>query len=155
MTEIIEEAGKWPEDIQPINILIYKYPLIFRAAANPRRYSHTPIAHRGLECGQGWYPIIEDLAVWLEEEASALKAAGKRLPVPVITQVKEKLGTLTVHVSGFPPKRFFAELLPRLNTASGRSKTVCEICGAAGTSHEDGYMRTRCDKCEAKANRLA
>lgn len=131
-----------------LSSLIDKYPLIFRAAGNPRRYPHTPIAHRGIECGQGWYPIIEDLAVWLEGEASALKAAGKRLPV--ISQVKEKLGTLTVHVNGFPVKRFFAELFPRLQAASTRSATVCELCGAPGTFYKDGYMRTRCDQCEAE-----
>lgn len=128
--------------------LFKSYPLIFRAAGNLHHYQHSPIAHRGIECGEGWYPIIEDMAAWLEGEASALKAAGKR--PPVIVQVKEKFGTLTVHVGGFPVKRYFSELRPRLDAAIERSKTVCEICGASGTFREDGWARTRCDKCEAE-----
>lgn len=83
------------------SILIKKYPLIFRAVISPRRHKHLPIAHWGIECGQGWYPIIEDLAAWLENEALTLKAAGKR--PPIIVQIKEKFGVLTIYVRGFHP----------------------------------------------------
>lgn len=127
--------------------LFKSYPLIFRAAGNLHHYQHSPITHWGIECGEGWYPIIEDLAAWLEGEASALKAAGK-LP-PVIVQVKEKFGTLTIHVNGFPTNRFLSELRPRLDAASERSKTVCELYGAPGSLRKDGHMRTRCDKCNS------
>ena len=130
------------------SVLINKFPLIFRAAIHPRRYQSLSIAHWGIECGKGWNPIIEDLAIWLENEALSLKAAGKR--PPVISQVKEKFGTLTIHVREFPPKRFFVELYPRLNEAYAKSKTVCEICGEPGAFHEDGWLRIRCGKCEAE-----
>lgn len=123
------------------------YPLIFRAAGNLQHYPHSPIASYGIECGQGWHPIIEDLASWLEGEATAIKAAGK-VP-PVIVQVKEKFGTLTIHVHGFPTNRFLSELRPRLDAASESSQTVCELCGAPDSLRKDGYMRTRCDKCDS------
>lgn len=127
--------------------LIKSYPLIFRAAGNLQHYPHSPIANYGIECGQGWYPIIEDMASWLEGEAATLKSAGKT--PPVIVQVKEKFGTLTIHVNGFPTDRFLSELRPRLDAASERSKTVCELCGAPGSLRKDGHMRTRCDKCDS------
>jgi hypothetical protein len=128
--------------------LFNKYPLIFRAAISPRRYPSLPIAHWGIECGQGWYPIIEDLAAWLENEALALKARKKR--PPVMSQVKEKFGVITIYINGFPSMRFFEELYPRLEAAYAKSKTVCEICGEPGTFRGDGWMRMRCDKCEAE-----
>jgi len=126
-------------------LLFGSYPIVFRAAGKLGRYP-LPISRRGIECGLGWFPIVEDLAAWLENEARMIKAAGKQ--VPLISQVKEKMGTLTIYVRSFPKARFFSDLHPRLIAASDRSEVVCEICGAPGTFYQSGYWRVRCDKCE-------
>ncbi|MBA9856094.1 hypothetical protein ACUXPM_002306 [Ralstonia sp. 151470066-2] len=47
--------------------LFSRYPLFFRATRNPKAYPSN-IAHFGIQCGRGWYPIIEASAREIEHE---------------------------------------------------------------------------------------
>lgn len=126
-----------------LNELPKKHPLIYRAFRRSSRYPRHPLAHWGFECGNGWFAIIDELSVWLENEARTLKAAGKRMPI--VVQVKEKFGALRFYVRYFPQSRFLDELNPKLEAAGIKSATVCEVCGQPGTLRRLGYMQTLCD----------
>lgn len=124
--------------------LASQYPLVYRAYLKPRRHDKCPIAHRGFECGEGWFAIVDVFSAWLEAEATRLHEARKR--VPVIAQCKEKMGTLAIHVSNFPASRF-PELMARIDAAQRASKTTCELCGQPGVLRESGFQQTRCRQC--------
>jgi len=52
-------------------MLFSRYPLFFRAVHYPEGYpSH--IALFGIQCGTGWYPIIEEVASEVEQEIHTL-----------------------------------------------------------------------------------
>jgi hypothetical protein len=68
-----------------------------------------------------------------------MKAAAEALPI--LTQVKEKYGTLRFYTSGGDDavERYveFAEYF---------SSRLCEDCGAPGNLRGGGWLRTLCDK---------
>jgi hypothetical protein len=74
----------------------------------------------------------------LETARFAMKAAAEALPM--LTQVKEKFGTLRVYTCGGDDavERYveFAEYF---------SSRVCEDCGAPGKLRTGGWLRTLCD----------
>lgn len=127
----------------PLNDLPTKYPLVFRAYENHRRYRNSPIAYYGFECEAGWYRLIDEFAAWFEGEATQLKDAGKR--VPIITQCKEKLGALVIHVRHFPRARA-EELFGYLDRAALTSLQTCEVCGQPGELRKAGLLQTRCEQ---------
>ncbi len=87
----------------------------------------------GLECDDGWLPIIADLFAdisRLEQQISE--------PVEVL-QIKEKLGVLRVYVA---PSEPYQQLV---QAAQHMSETTCEVCGAAGLLHGGrGLVKTLC-----------
>lgn len=97
----------------------------------------------GIECGDGWYGLLHDLAKSIEPECERTGACA--------SQVKEKYGGLRFHTSG-PESR---EMLAAIDAAEARSETICEISGAHGTlrDHND-WLETRCDPCDDPANRF-
>lgn len=136
--------------IPSLSTLPDKYPLIYRAFYRCRRYPRHPIAYWGIECGDGWFAIIDELSAWLENEAQALKAAGKRMPI--VVQVKGKFGTLCFYLRNFPRNRFFDDLNPKLEAAAMKSATVCEVCGQPGTLRRLRYLQTLCDEHANESN---
>lgn len=92
--------------------------------------------HRGLECEDGWFGIIERLCRMLEEVAPP----GFRF-----TQVKEKFGRLTIYsAEGTEGTRRLIE------GAREESLGTCEICGSTrGVATRSGrWVKTVCDDCE-------
>lgn len=90
----------------------------------------------GIECGDGWYLLIERLLHRVQVHAD-----GEGLQ-PVVLQIKEKLGALRVYwrdadevVRGIS---YFAEDL---------SEAICECCGLPGAlvANRCGARRTRCE----------
>ncbi len=118
-----------------------KYPLIYRAYQRPRRYPRAVIAHRGLECGEGWCAIVDEISAWLEVESVKLKATGKRCPM--VRQVKEKFGGLRFYVEHLP-KSLREEFAIRETKAMRQSMETCERCGETGRHYTDGWHRTLC-----------
>lgn len=53
--------------------LFGKYPLFFRAIVSVPLY-RCPLAHWGIECGNGWYSIIDEAASKIELELEGLLA---------------------------------------------------------------------------------
>ncbi len=84
----------------------------------------------GFECGEGWFKIIYDLL----NDISKLN-----VPV-VITQVKEKYGTLRIYHDGGN-----ADVEALIDKAESLSSKTCEVCGRAGKLSGKGWYNTLCD----------
>lgn len=98
-----------------------------------------PLNDGGIACGCGWEGIIDTLLYQIEETATLLNQ-----PWPVVTQIKEKFGSLRVY---FKPVRGF-DLSPftqLIDNAYNKSDTTCEDCGAVGhTQNCGGWIKTVC-----------
>jgi hypothetical protein len=118
------------------------YPLMFNTTAD-RKFRRlewqvaTPFVHRGFECGDGWYVLIDALCRTLQTETEA------GAPQVVANQVKEKFGTLRFNSSGQNERQ--EGIIEVAETQSGR---VCEVCGAAGRLIRDQWIKTRCPEHE-------
>jgi len=92
-----------------------------------------PFAHRGFECGDGWYDLIDVLCLQLQ---AATKNGAPQL---VVTQVKEKFGRLRFYTCGQND-----EQEGMIGLAEAISARLCEVCGNRGRIVEDRWLRTRC-----------
>lgn len=80
------------------NEIFRRYPNLYRA---PGEDSVRPIDERGIECGDAWFSLVDELSSACETEIQEL--IGKEIARehwPRIAQVKEKLGGLRFYVVG-------------------------------------------------------
>ncbi|MBP7209604.1 MAG: hypothetical protein KBA02_00245 [Paludibacteraceae bacterium] len=95
----------------------------------------------GINCGDGWYSILDALCTCIE----TIQYSDK--PDVSFVQIKEKYGTLRVYESG-------ADVLTEgmVHMAEVMSAYVCEVCGSTKdvTTEDDGWITTRCKKCRSK-----
>lgn len=97
----------------------------------------------GIECGDGWFDLIDQLSAKLEpliEEANKLDEFGV-----YVCQVKEKFGTLRFYLSSGTD-----EMYKLIDDAEERSAKTCELCGADGEILGDGWLSCRCENCAKK-----
>lgn len=88
----------------------------------------------GIECGDGWYKIIDTLC----EKLTNLN--DRQLKV---VQVKEKYGTLRIYLNNCNEKAEKA-----ISKAEELSEGTCEMCGKKGRLIKDGsWYMVRCEKC--------
>lgn len=90
-----------------------------------------------IECGDGWYHIINMLSERIYEIDPQEHAR--------VLQVKEKFGTLRFYLSHGTNKMY-----EYIGIAENMSAMTCEICGWAGKTRNDNWIRTLCDECYAK-----
>lgn len=90
----------------------------------------TPYDLFGVEVGKGWHSIIIPLIKECNEKGI------------VITQIKEKFGTLRFYVAGCSD-----EMWEKIEAAEKLSATTCEDCGKPGKLISGGWLRTLCDEC--------
>lgn len=83
-----------------------------------------------IECGPGWYNLLDELSAKLEP-------LGVRA-----RQVKEKFGGLRFYVEQGAPE----EALLFIEQAEALSLDVCEECGAPGALVGTMYVRTVCGR---------
>jgi len=83
-----------------------------------------------VECGPGWYPLIEQLLSSLSENC-----------YPV--QIKEKFGMLRCYVEGGTDEDY-----ARISDAECASAQICEQCGAPGCLRGVRWVYTSCDACD-------
>jgi hypothetical protein len=150
--------------------LCAKYPLIFKDRNADMR---TTCMCWGLECGDGWYNIIDVLCSLLtsdyrqaESRYDFIKdklgqprwASSKELVTQEqIDEAKAKLEeeTLKVPVASqvkekFGGLRFYVQAATDkhyqyISFAESMSYRTCESCGAAGKTYTDGWHTTLCD----------
>jgi hypothetical protein len=105
-----------------------KYHKLLDGLAQPRNRSCLSF---GFECGEGWYPIIED----------ALEKLHKLDEEIYVEQIKEKFGTMRFYISNGSDEAFKIT-----EEAEKKSETTCEICGEKGELRSGGWLKTLCDK---------
>lgn len=99
----------------------------------------TPMELFGVECGKGWYPLIEPIFKYIDEYNSS-RVVTEHITV---TQVKEKWGFLHIYADGAND-----ELDRMIDQAENLSKTICEECGNPGSIRNiNGWYWTLCDSC--------
>ncbi|NBQ48315.1 MAG: hypothetical protein EBU33_07665 [Sphingobacteriia bacterium] len=150
--------------------LCAKYPLVFKDRHADMR---TTAMCWGLDCGDGWYNIIDVLCqtmTWKYRQAeSAYNSIKDKVGKPrweggkhIVTQeeidaakAKMEEEALKVPVASqvkekFGGLRFYVsgatdEHYNYISFAESISYRTCEQCGAAGKTYTDGWHRTLCD----------
>jgi hypothetical protein len=158
--------------------LCEKYPLIFKDRNADMR---TTAMCWGLECGDGWYNIIDVLCGLLTSDyrqaQSRYESIKDKLDKPrwegsknIVTQTeideaKTKLDeeTLKVPVASqvkekFGGLRFYVQAATDkhyqyISFAESMSYRTCEECGAPGKTYTDGWHTTLCDIHAAMAGK--
>lgn len=96
----------------------------------------------GIECGSGWFNLLDELCAKITELAKDLPDKS----YPRADQVKSKFATLRVYISGGNDAIYKA-----IDEAEKKSETICEICGKDGDVRENrGWVTTLCDECQSK-----
>jgi hypothetical protein len=119
--------------------LCAKYPKIFVDRHGDMR---STAMCWGIECGDGWYWLIDNLCQTIQSYLDNNKHLG--ISQVIAVQVKEKYGTLRFYYSGGDETVggmvWFAEHL------SGR---ICESCGSAKdvAKTQGGWIQTLCGVC--------
>lgn len=85
------------------------------------------------DVGEGWQPIVKKA---IDE---ILVRGG------TIIQVKEKFGGLRLYCAGDD-----REIYHIADAAERACNNLCEFCGKPGTLRSGGWLKTRCDECQAK-----
>ncbi len=91
--------------------------------AHPELYRHElPF---GIECGDGWFDILDQLSCTLEDIARDTPKNSEQYPFA--TQVKSKFAFLCWYGENLTD-----EMAAAIEEASQRSNVTCEICGKPG-----------------------
>lgn len=124
-----------------VDQLTSKYPKLLRNMyGDPRK---TCLAF-GIECGDGWYKILDDLCKAIQAAVDYKNRRGEDPHNDVIVdQIKEKFGGLRFYYSGGDDVIF-----KLVEEAEILSYQTCERCGAEGKERSGGWIRTLCDKCD-------
>ena len=93
----------------------------------------NPFQQFGIEIGSGWFRILYQMLVELEE----IRLCGEHV---YLRQVKEKFGGLRVYIDG-PDKA--DDIVEKYSSMSYK---ICEICGEEGKLRSDGWYITLCDQ---------
>jgi hypothetical protein len=150
--------------------LCAKYPLIFKDRNADMR---TTAMCWGLECGDGWYNIIDILCgkltsdyrnaesryEFIKDKVGQPKWSGSKelITQEQIDEAKVRLDeeTLKVPVASqvkekFGGLRFYVQAATDkhynyISFAESMSYRTCEECGSPGKTYTDGWHRTMCD----------
>lgn len=101
----------------------------------------TPMELFGVECGKGWYPLIQPIIDYVKKYNSDHPKLDEQIK---FLQIKEKYGGLRIYTN-FGNK----ELYDMIDKAEDESYQVCETCGSredVGLKF-DGWYETMCHKC--------
>lgn len=130
------------------------YPEIFADRFGDMR---TTAMCWGLECGDGWYNILNHLChniqshidwsqesnefdlKYNKEHPDNPRTVRATVPQVVAIQVKEKFGTLRFYYSGGDD---IVDGMVRM--AESMSAVMCEQCGAPAETQGDGWVHTLC-----------
>ncbi len=116
--------------------LYQKFPALFRQTKLKR---HESCMYYGIECGNGWIPLIHDMS----EELSKIEGIE-------YAQIKSKFANLRVYLdyADSVSKEDIAKSREILSKYEELSSTMCEVCGkpARLCQSEFGWLSTLCDE---------
>ena len=115
--------------------LIDKYPKLFRQVGLPPTVSCMAW---GIECGEGWYPIIDKLS------AKLIEMYGDKIEY---AQIKEKFGTMRVYVDLLDKDIKLMDVFGIISEYEAMSGIICERCGKPASIRSiRGWLCTLCDE---------
>ena len=117
--------------------LVRDFPLLFGDRHADKRKT---CMSWGFECGDGWEPMLRELAGKLEPIIAALPEA-ERADYRA-SQVKEKFGTLRFYMTMATEPMWTA-----IDQAESKSGAICESCGQPGKLRGGGWLTVKCDGC--------
>jgi len=107
-----------------------KYPKILKLLNEPGR---EPISMFGIEVGDGWFSLIDEMCSQLEKLATE---------DVYFVQIKEKFGGLRAYLN------WQTEAMDEaIRQAECESERTCEACGKPGTQNGGGWISTLCEDC--------
>jgi hypothetical protein len=122
-----------------------QYPDLF---SNKDKTPQESCMSFGIECGDGWYDILDGVCSSIKNREENLKNRKKYSPefvpdlIPVtFDQIKEKFGGLRIYYSGGDDY-----IRGIISMAEAMSYKICEVCGNGGTITKIGWMRTLCEQ---------
>lgn len=136
------------------NKLLKKHPKIFRQSNLPM--TQTAMCW-GIDCGDGWYPILDILCANIQHHLDWHNAEGgfeykrklnekdeNHIPVRQVeaTQIKEKFGGLRFYYNGGD-----VHIEGMVCMAEALSDRTCESCGNAGEGRNMAWIKTLCEMC--------
>ncbi len=144
--------------------LLRRYPKFFRKpgmrlvdpefasdAATSLMDDTAPFDVHGIECGDGWFALIDGLSSACEKEIDVLIGQNvAKESWPRVAQIKEKMGGLRFYVNGPLSDPLWAQIRQAENIESLRT---CESCGAPGKRRDGRWRHTYCDPCEVEHGR--
>ncbi len=123
--------------------ILNKYKELFCDYFNKEIGFRAPIKY-GICCEIGWYDLIDKLC----EDIMSI-CIQDNIPVPAVSQVKEKFGMLCFYID-VPDNNYslYHNVIDRIVKAQRDSYNICEICG----STEDigittSWLQIVCKKC--------
>lgn len=130
--------------------LFEKYPDLYAYKSEDGKTSD--MTHYGFSHGDGWFNIIDCLSATITDimknhpGRKHLRRAEFDETIQVrVAQVKEKFGSLRFYVDNGSKEVYAA-----ISMAEMMSSRTCETCGSPGTRRSGGWVKVRCDSCEAK-----
>jgi hypothetical protein len=94
----------------------------------------------GFDCGNGWFNIINQLCQNIQHHIDWKNKKEETVAQVVVSQVKEKYGTLRFYYSGGDDT-----IDGMVSMAESISGVTCEQCGNPGTQNEGGWITTLCE----------
>lgn len=119
--------------------LYTKYPTLLR-----RNLSKWTFDMYGFEVDGGWADILDEL---LEFIKTTLMKNNVDLSNFKVEQIKEKFSGLRFYYSLEAPKEVVKLISDKTSEIEDKSFSTCEICGEKGKLQNNGWIVTRCDKC--------
>ena len=150
-----------------VNDLFEKYPLIFQVRKGREL---EPFCMFGIECGSGWFPLLDALCYQIQTYIDYRVEFNKRIiernketdpegqidqqmvfeyiPQVTVTQVKEKYGTLRFYYDGGDET-----IDGMVRMAEAMSSITCEQCGNLGRMRGRHWFYTACDEHSKEEDR--
>lgn len=122
-----------------------KYPDMFRQKDLPM--DQTCMCW-GLECGEGWYDLIDRACEQIEWVLRAVNSTPQNKGSVEFEQIKEKFGTLRLYYSTKNLNETERDIIDSITSyAEHVSSYTCEECGTTlARTSVGGWLRTMCDK---------
>jgi len=122
--------------------LVEKYPVILKDYGGDMKQT---CMHWGMECGDGWYDLIDELL-------GKLDLISKNMGVQVTAaQIKQKFGTLRFYYDTVITNDLNVDMCVEdiirdvVSTTESRSAQICEKTGKGGTlCSRVGWLKTLC-----------
>jgi len=117
-----------------------------RTQSEPESRPGLAIEMFGIECGDGWYKLIDCLC-----ETIDMICQREKDKIPQVHQIKEKYGGLRFYLGGIH-KKYADRISGAVSMAEKMSYNICEKCGTTEDVIVDktGWIRTKCKECRDK-----